>query len=74
MKMSKFADDMCACKDSPCAQGVADAMTKWGQDMTKNAHQPPKMTEQETKDFTQLGERMGKCMQAAMGGGSTPAP
>jgi hypothetical protein len=73
-KLNKFADDMCVCNDSVCAQGVSDAMTKWGQDMTKNAKQTPKMSEQETKDFTKIAERLGTCMQAAMSSGSGATP
>jgi hypothetical protein len=71
-KMAKFADDICACKDSACAQTVTDAMTKWGQDMTKSMKETPKLSEQETKDVTEIAERMGKCMQTAMSGGATP--
>ena len=68
--MAKFRDQMCACTDSPCAQKVADDMTKWGQEEAKNDRDPPKMTEEDTKRFTELGETMGRCMQKAMGGGS----
>jgi hypothetical protein len=74
VNMSKFADDMCACKDSACAQTVADAMTKWAQDMSKNNQAPPRMSDQEAKELTEIGEHMAKCMQTAMGAGSTPPP
>jgi hypothetical protein len=73
-KMTEFRDLMCACKDSACAQRVSDDMTKWGQDQAKDQTEPPKMTEEETKKFTQLGEDMGKCMQKAMGGGGDMLP
>jgi hypothetical protein len=71
-KMAGFADAMCACKDSACAQKVADAMTKWGQEEAKKDKEAPKLTEQDNKEFTALGERMGTCMQTAMGGGGKP--
>jgi len=68
--MKGFKDDMCACKDSACAQTVSDQMTKWGQEQAKDQSAPPKMSEDEIKAFTQIGEDMGKCMQKAMGGGT----
>jgi hypothetical protein len=48
-------------------------MTKWGQEQAKDNKEPPKMSEEETKKFTQIGEDMGKCMQKAMGGGGDMA-
>ena len=72
-KMSEFRDQMCACKDSACAQKVSDVMTQWAQDQAKDNAEPPKMTEEDTKKFTQIGEDMGKCMQKAMGGGGEMA-
>jgi hypothetical protein len=73
-KLNKLADDMCGCKDTACAQGVSDAMTKWGQDIARNAKETPKMSEQETKDFTKIIERLGTCMQTAMSSGSGATP
>ncbi|MEO6772640.1 MAG: hypothetical protein ABI467_06405 [Kofleriaceae bacterium] len=70
--MTKFRDEMCACTDSACAQRVSDEMTKWGQEEARNDQNPPKMTEDDVKRFTRLGEIMGTCMQKAMGGGTTP--
>jgi len=72
-KMREFRDQMCACKDSACAQKVSDVMTQWGQEQAKENAEPPKMTEEDTKKFTQIGEDMGKCMQKAMGGGGEMA-
>jgi hypothetical protein len=67
-QMKLYRDQFCACKDSACAQKVSDDMTKWGQEMAKDDVEPPKMSEEETKEFTAIGEEMGKCMQKAMGG------
>lgn len=67
--MTGFKDKMCACTDTKCAQLVADDMTKWGQEQAKDNRDPPKMSEEEVRAFTQIGEDMGKCMQKAM---STP--
>ena len=69
-KMHEFADKMCACKDTTCAQAVSDEMTKWGQEMAQSMEEPPVMTEEDTKEATEIGERMGKCMQAAFGAGT----
>src|SRR5262245_18901999 len=77
-QMAKFRDQMCACKDAKCAEGVADDLTRWSQDVARSSKEPPKMREEQTKQAATLGEEMGKCMQAAMGagglGGSPPAP
>lgn len=64
--MERFKDEMCACKDAKCAQGVADEMTKWSQEMAKELDDPPKMSDEDTKRATAIGEEMGKCMQVAM--------
>jgi hypothetical protein len=71
-KMTEFRDQMCACKDSACAQRVSDVMTNWSQDQAKDTTEPPKMTEEDTKKFTQIGEEMGKCMEKAMGPAAVP--
>ena len=69
--MRHFRDELCKCKDSACAQHVSDDMTKWGQEMAKDNEEPPRMTDEETKEATEIGEAMGKCMQQAMSS-STP--
>jgi hypothetical protein len=69
--MRRFKDSMCMCKDTACAQKVSDEMTKWSQDMAKDQREPPRMSDEEMKEATELGEAMGKCMQTAM---SPPAP
>ena len=72
-KMTEFKDEMCKCKDAKCAQDVSDKMTKWSQEASKNAKEPPKMNEADTKRAQEIGEQMGKCMQTAMAGGTDPA-
>jgi len=66
VKMKQFTAQMCACTTSGCAQQVSDEMTKWGQEQARDNAEPPKLTEEETKQFTEIGEQMGKCMQKAM--------
>jgi hypothetical protein len=63
VKMSGFADAMCACKDVACAKKVSDDMTEWGQVMEKQHPDPPKLTEEQTKNASDVGQRMGECMQ-----------
>lgn len=62
----KFSDEMCACKDQTCAQQVSDQMTKWGTEEAKNWEPPPKMTDEQMKRATAVGEQMAKCMTRAM--------
>ena len=64
--MHAFKDEMCACTDTRCAQRVSDDMTKWGQEQANNKWDPPKMTEADTKEATEIGTEMGECMQRAM--------
>jgi hypothetical protein len=71
--MTEFKDQLCACKDAPCVEKVSDAMTKWSMEMSKKHEDPPKMTEAETKQASDIGEQMAKCMQAAMGASLPPA-
>ncbi|HEY5947950.1 MAG TPA: IPT/TIG domain-containing protein [Kofleriaceae bacterium] len=71
--MTKFKDELCACKDQPCVERVSDAMTKWSKDMSKKYKEPPKMTEEDSKQAAAIGEQMGNCMQNVMSA-SAPAP
>lgn len=75
-KMTEFKDKMCACKDAKCAQGVQEEMTKWSQEMAKNAgdKKPEPMSEEDTKKYTEATTKMAECAQTAMsaGGGADP--
>jgi hypothetical protein len=64
--MEHFRDEMCACKDTACAQHVSDEMSKWAADAAKQNDESWRMTDEETKRATEIGETMGKCMQQAM--------
>lgn len=70
--MTRFKDELCKCTDTPCAQRVSDEMTRWAQDMAKSQAQPPKMSDDDLKAATALGEAMGTCMQRAMSAPATP--
>jgi hypothetical protein len=49
-------------------------MTKWSQEQSKNAKEPPKMSDEDTKKAAAIGEEMGKCMQKAMTPDAAAAP
>ena len=72
--MEKFRDQMCACADSTCAQGVADAMSKWSQEMAKEQQEPVRASEEETKRMAGITTKMVECMTRAMNAGSPPTP
>lgn len=64
--LRQFTDDMCACKDTQCAQEVSDEMTRWTQEMSRTGKLSTKPSEADAKEFQALGTRMGECMQRAM--------
>ena len=70
-EMARIRDQMCACKDMACAQHVSEELTKFGQQEARDNPDPPKLTEEETKQLTQTGEDMGRYMQKTMNG-ATP--
>lgn len=74
--MQQFADDMCKCSTEDCVRQVADRMTEWSQKMANDPQAAQmKMSEAEQQQATQIGTRMGECMQKAMsasGSGATP--
>ena len=73
-KFQEFADQMCRCSDAACAQKVSDDMTKWSVEMSKRQPVPHKLNEQQMKDATAIGTKMGECMQKAMTAGQETQP
>jgi glycerol dehydrogenase-like iron-containing ADH family enzyme len=76
-KMTEFKDQMCKCADKACAEKVTEGMTKWGQEMAKEAaDKDSKLSEEDTKKMAAATEEMTKCMTKAMmaGGAMTPPP
>ena len=69
-KMEEFKNKMCACKehDSKCAQGVTDEMTKWSQEMAKNAgdKKPDDVSPEDAKKMADITKAMGECSMKAM--------
>jgi hypothetical protein len=74
-KLDEFADDMCACVDRTCVDGVTQEITRWSQEM-KDEYKDLKPTDEETAQATRSMERLSKCMTAAMSAGPplTPGP
>ncbi len=44
-------------------------MTRWGQQMQKEWDPLPKLSDEQMKRATELGQRMGRCMTKAMSTG-----
>lgn len=61
-----FADKMCGCRDTPCADAVQAEFSRWAEDQVKNNHREEKPSEAKLKQLTQVGERYGECMAKAM--------
>lgn len=69
-KMEELAGKMCACKEAECAKSVSNEMTRWSQEMANEVkNEPVKMSEEDMKRATEIGTRMGECMQKAMEAG-----
>jgi hypothetical protein len=70
-KMQDFTTEMCACKDTACAQKVSDEMMKWGQDYAKDDEDLRnwKPNEDDAKRMAEITKTMTDCMTKAM---STP--
>ena len=73
-KMSEFRDAICQCTTTACAQQVSDDMTKWSQEQARDQHEPPKLSDDQIKRATAIGEEMGKCMMKAMSPPPPPTP
>jgi hypothetical protein len=72
--MIRFKAEMCQCSTSACAQHVSDEMTKWAQAQATDQQELPRMSEADTKAFTEVGEQMAMCMQKAMSADLVPPP
>jgi hypothetical protein len=67
-----FTHAMCTCHDKQCADGVNDELTRWAQDMARDARQPQsRPSPEQMKLFQDLGQRYATCMTTAM---TPPAP
>lgn len=69
-QFERLTDEMCACRDSPCAEAVSARMNAWATEMSKDDPKPPRDIDEVTMARMQtIGMHMGECMQRAM----TPA-
>lgn len=64
-----FTAKMCTCANADCARQVSDDMTAWAQDSAKKHPEPLQMSEEQQKRTTEIGMRLGECMQKAMNAG-----
>lgn len=68
-RMQRFSDAMCECRDYNCARRVSDEMIAWSQETaSRPGREPEKMTEADQQRATEIGTRMGECMQRAVTG------
>jgi len=71
-KMEEFKDMMCACADKACADKVTDEMTKWSQEMAKDADRDARVSEEDTKRMQVIVEQFTECATKAMTAGMGP--
>lgn len=69
--MTGFADRICACGDAKCVEQVAQDMTRWSQEMEAN-QDADKLSDEQTKEASQIAERMSNCMQQVLSGSGSP--
>jgi hypothetical protein len=69
-KLTELTDEMCACTDQTCANGVMQELNRWSSSNAREL-QEQKPTDEETKEATAVAERLTKCMMSTMNG---PAP
>lgn len=73
-RMVQFKDEMCTCRDPACVMRVSDEMRAWSEQITSEIGDvSPKLTDEQTQLATEIGQAMGRCMQAAMSAGA-PTP
>jgi hypothetical protein len=69
-RYSRFADDMCQCRDATCAQHNLDEMTKWATTAVRDRPPPPKIDEASVKRMEKIARRLAECTMKAMAAGS----
>ncbi len=71
--LAYFSKKMCVCKDKGCADNVNNSMTKWGEEMAKNAPaMNTKPTEAEQKKVMEVVTKYTDCMTKLMMDGQSP--
>lgn len=72
-KLITLKSEMCACKDTKCAQDVSEKLTKLAQARGQGGPNTPPPTEEDTRKAAAIGAEIGACMQAAMSASATPS-
>jgi hypothetical protein len=73
-QMSELTDEMCACTDQACMNAVMQSLTSWSTGMAKELKEQ-KPTAEETKEASEIAERLSQCMMGPVSGGPPgPAP
>jgi hypothetical protein len=72
--MGEFADEMCACSDTTCAQRVSDLMIEWGKREAKQPghHRGMKWTDDQQQAMSGVTKRLTDCMTQAMASSIAP--
>jgi len=68
-QLGAFADQMCACHDTTCADRVQNRMNAWATAMAEKAdpkERNRRASEADMKQMNELGTRYGECMAKAM--------
>jgi len=66
-KLNELTDEMCACSDQACANGVMQSINSWSAGVAQEL-KDQKPTDEETRETTAIVERLTKCMMATSGG------
>ncbi len=65
--MRGFREQMCACKDKPCADGVQEELVQWSTEMAKSPNlRAGNFTEEQMRVMQDLGSGYAECMMNAM--------
>jgi hypothetical protein len=72
-KMTGYSDEMCACADQTCVDGVVDAMTSWAQATAIAGRDAVKVTASQTQQLAAITEHMTRCMTEVMVRGASSA-
>lgn len=65
--MRGFREQMCACADKACADGVQEDLVQWSMEMAKAADaRSGSYTDEQMRVMQELGSGYAECMMAAM--------
>ena len=73
-KMMVFRDQLCACKDTACAERITGELTRWAQEIAREPRAEQNFTEADTRQIAEISEGFAKCMSRISGTGSGSPP